>query len=214
MAKKKVTAQENSTIALDTLKLNGQNPRKISASAFAKLCESVKRDPQFMELRPIITDENNTILGGNQRYRACLELGKKKVPACWVRVATGLTPEQRKRFVLVDNAPEGMAGEWDTDILQADWKLPELEELGFDSLVDALNGLEPDNPHEEWKGMPEFEQDDLMPWGSVKVNFANETDMKSFAKLVGQAITEKTKSIWHPEAEKAQFADKAYVDES
>ena len=126
------------TIKLNTLKPNDRNPRKISDDALAKLCESIQRDPQFMELRPIIVDEDNVILGGNQRYAACLKLGKKEVPASWVKTASGLTPEQRKRFVVVDNAPEGMAGEWDIDILAADWELPELGELGFEKLLAEL----------------------------------------------------------------------------
>ena len=35
-----------------------------------KLCDL----PQFMTLRPIVVDGENVILGGNQRYRACLAL--------------------------------------------------------------------------------------------------------------------------------------------
>lgn len=123
------------TIRLDTLKLNDRNPRTIKGAAFERLCESIKRDPQFMALRPIVVDEANVILGGNQRYRACQHLGMTEVPAAWVKVAADLTPEQRKRFVVVDNAPEGIAGEWDEDILAADWELPELEEMGFEKLI-------------------------------------------------------------------------------
>ena len=33
---------------------------------------------------------------------------------------------------MVDNAPKGMAGEWDIDLLANEWDIPELEELGFD----------------------------------------------------------------------------------
>jgi len=129
------------TVKLSTLKFNKRNPRKIELDALTKLCESIKRDPQFMELRPIVIDENRMILGGNQRFRACQRLGMKAVPASWVRIATGLTAEQRKRFILVDNAPEGMAGEWDLEILTTEWQMPELGDLGFDSdyLLAELN---------------------------------------------------------------------------
>jgi ParB family chromosome partitioning protein len=57
-----------------------------------------------------------------------------------------LTAEQRKRFVVVDNAPEGMAGEWDFEILEGDWDLPELGELGFDKLVEELGAEEVEAP--------------------------------------------------------------------
>lgn len=60
----------------------------------------------------------------------------KTVPSAWVRTAIGLTEEQRRRFVLVDNAPDGMAGEWDLKILAAEWQMPELGDLGFD--LDAV----------------------------------------------------------------------------
>jgi hypothetical protein len=134
------------TIKLNTLKPNDRNPRKISDAALAKLCESIQRDPQFMELRPIVVDEDNVILGGNQRYAACRKLGKAEVPASWVKVAAGLTAEQRKRFVVVDNAPEGMAGEWDLDLLKIDWELPELGDLGFEKLLAELTADIPSDP--------------------------------------------------------------------
>jgi len=97
-------------IRLDSIKENKRNPRKISDLAMEKLCESIKRDPEFMVLRPIVIDKDNVILGGNQRYKACLKIGKTEVPDNWVVKAENLTPEQKKRFILVDNAPEGMAG--------------------------------------------------------------------------------------------------------
>jgi hypothetical protein len=49
-----------------------------------------------------------------------------------VRRADDLTDEQRRRFVIVDNGPEGMSGEWDLELLGADWGDVELEELGLD----------------------------------------------------------------------------------
>jgi hypothetical protein len=126
---------KDKTIKLLTLKLSDRNPRTIKGEAFERLCESIKRDPEFMVLRPIVVDEENVILGGNQRYRACRHLGMAEVPAEWIKVANGLTPEQRKRFVVVDNAPDGMAGEWDEDLLAACYDLAELKDLGFDKLL-------------------------------------------------------------------------------
>lgn len=121
---------------LADIKPNTKNPRRISASALEKLKESIQRDPEFMALRPIVVDTDGMILGGNQRYRAIKELGMKDVPKGWIVKAENLTPEQRKRFILVDNAPEGMAGDWDWDVLQQDWEVPELEELGFEVVSD------------------------------------------------------------------------------
>jgi site-specific DNA-methyltransferase (adenine-specific) len=136
------------TIKLSTLKPNGRNPRKIKSDALKKLCESIERDPQFMELRPIVIGEDCMILGGNQRFRACQQLGMKEVPVSWVKTAIGLTDEQRRRFILVDNAPEGMAGEWDLEILTTEWRMPELGDFGFD-LDSILADLNVDLPTNE-----------------------------------------------------------------
>lgn len=39
----------------------------------------------MLELRPIIVDENNIIVGGNQRYRALLDLNYKEIEDAWVK---------------------------------------------------------------------------------------------------------------------------------
>ena len=84
-----------------------------------------------MILRPIVTDADGSVLGGNQRLKAIQKLGMKEIPDSWVVQAADLTEEQKRRFVLVDNSPEGMAGGWDFDILMEDFDMPELGELGF-----------------------------------------------------------------------------------
>ena len=126
-------------VSLDALKFQPNNPRKITEEALSKLANSIQRDPQFMVLRPIVVDKNNIVIGGNQRLAACRKLGMNEAPDEWVRFAEDLTEEQIKRFILVDNAPSGMAGDWDFDLLSTQWGLDELEELGFDlSKFDSL----------------------------------------------------------------------------
>ena len=120
-------------IEINTLTPHPDNPRKITDAQMDKLKESIRRDPEFMVLRPMVIDEDGTVLGGNQRLRAITELGMQEVPDSWVVKAGDLTDEQKRRFILVDNAPGGMAGEWDVDLLANEWELPELEELGFDA---------------------------------------------------------------------------------
>jgi hypothetical protein len=66
---------------------------------------------------------------------------------------------------------------------------------------------------QEWKNMPEFDQQDLTPLTSVIVHFATSADLKAFAELVDQRITLNTQSIWYPEAEIGRFADKRYADD-
>jgi hypothetical protein len=142
------------TIDLSTLTPNPRNPRTISVDAFEKLCASIERDPAFLEFRPIVVDSDGVVLGGNMQLAALKHLGRTEIPASWVKVAEGLTDEQRRRFVLVDNAPEGMSGEWDDDILSADWDLPELGELGFE-FPELTGDGEPDSATGDGEGSGE-----------------------------------------------------------
>lgn len=147
------------TMKTSKLKFKDNNPRKISQEALNKLSESIRRDPEFMALRPMIVDDDGTVIGGNQRLRAIHLLGMDEVPDSWVVRATDLTDEQKRRFVLVDNAPQGMAGDWDIDLLANEWDVPELEELGFDlaelGVVDGLDDMPalPDGDKEPFQQM-------------------------------------------------------------
>jgi hypothetical protein len=59
-----------------------------------------------------------------------------------------------------------------------------------------------DNPEDEWVGMPEFDLSNAQePHQSIKIHFKCEDDVKAFAKLIGQNITDKTKYLWFPKRE-------------
>jgi hypothetical protein len=113
-------------LKINELKPNESNPRIIKEAKFKKLVKSIKDFPEMLELRPIILDENNVILGGNMRYRACVQAGLKEVP---VKIAKGLTEEQKEEFIVKDNVG---FGEWDWDILSNEWNNEKLGEWGMD----------------------------------------------------------------------------------
>lgn len=50
----------------------------------------------------------------------------------------------------------------------------------------------------EWTGMPEFVQEKKEPFSKIIIRFETEDDLNDFATLIGQKLTPKTKSIWHP----------------
>jgi hypothetical protein len=50
----------------------------------------------------------------------------------------------------------------------------------------------------EWKDMPEFVQDQKKAYAQIIFRFSNEEDLQSFATLIGQKLTNKTKSAWFP----------------
>jgi hypothetical protein len=111
---------------INLIKPNPNNPRIIKDDKFKKLVQSIKDFPQMLELRPIVIDENNIVLGGNMRLKACQELGLKDIPTIY---AKDLTEEQKKEFIIKDNVG---FGEWNWDDLANDWDEELLVEWGLD----------------------------------------------------------------------------------
>lgn len=65
---------------------------------------------------------------------------------------------------------------------------------------------------QEWKGMPEFNQQDLAPYRTLNVHFASRADEETFATLIGQRLPPITsaKGVWFPKPDVAHFVDKRY----
>lgn len=58
------------TITLKAIRENEDNPRCITEENLDKLVNSILIFPKMLELRPIVVDEHNLILGGNMRHKA------------------------------------------------------------------------------------------------------------------------------------------------
>ena len=117
-------------VKISEVKTNPKNPRLIKDDKFRKLVKSIQEFPQMLELRPIVVDENNIVLGGNMRLKACKEAGMKEV---FIVRAEGLTELQKDEFIVKDNVG---FGEWDWDILANEWDTDKLDEWGLDLPVD------------------------------------------------------------------------------
>ena len=111
---------------INEIKPNPSNPRIIKDEKFKKLVKSIQDFSQMLELRPIVIDENNIVLGGNMRLKACIEAGLKDVP---VKQAKDLTQQQKNEFIIKDNVG---FGEWDWDDLANNWNDEEVIEWGLD----------------------------------------------------------------------------------
>lgn len=110
------------TVGINDLKETEHNPRQITKKEFEKLKKSLQEDPEFLEAREIVVDENLTILGGHQRIKALKDMGKKEVE---VKQVIGWSKEKKRRFVIKDNIQNG---EWDMDELANHWDDLPLEE--------------------------------------------------------------------------------------
>lgn len=111
------------------LKKNPNNPRQIKGEKLELLKKSVGSFQKMMSLRPIIIDENNVVLGGNMRLAAIKALGLKEIPDDWVKRADDLTEDEKREFVIKDNAG---FGEWDWDTLSNEWDDLPLADWGVD----------------------------------------------------------------------------------
>ena len=135
-------------VKLSALKLNDRNPRLIKDFKFQQLVKSILTFPKMLELREIVTDETMMVLGGNMRLRALQHIAKmteqelrqqlksydrEELTDYWmtwhdcpmesVKIARGLTDEQKQEFIAKDNVAYG---EWDWDMLANEWDTDKL----------------------------------------------------------------------------------------
>ncbi len=65
----------------------------------------------------------------------------------------------------------------------------------------------------EWEGMPEFANEDLDAFRRIVMKFDRDEDVKRFAELLGQQVSDLTKTLWYP-YKPINKTDKHYTDES
>jgi DNA modification methylase len=163
------------------IKPNPNNPRLIKDHKFKQLVKSIQDFPQMLELRPIVIDENNMVLGGNMRLKACIEAGMNDVP---VIHANNLSEEKKKEFIVKDNVGYG---EWDWDDLANNWDAQELTDWGLDIPNFDVNNLEAE---EDDFAVPDggTETDivlgDLFEIGEHRLLCGDSTDSDQVAKLM------------------------------
>ena len=107
-----------------------KNPRIIKDEKFKKLVKSIEENPEMTSLREILVYPHNgkyVAIGGNMRLKAMKELGYKEAPCKIIPEETTL--EQLKAYTIKDNSG---FGEWDFDMLTADWDLQLLEDCAID----------------------------------------------------------------------------------
>jgi hypothetical protein len=80
-----------------------------------------------------------TVLGGNMRLLALKKSGAKE---CTAKIVTGLTPEQKREFIIKDNSA---FGEWDMDLLSSSWSDLPLVDWGVDLPEDWLKEIPEEN---------------------------------------------------------------------
>jgi hypothetical protein len=195
-------------IKINKIKTNPKNPRVIKDYKFHKLVNSIKQFPQMLKIRPIIIDENNIILGGNMRYKACIEAGLNEI---YIYKENHLTEKQKQEFIVKDNVN---FGDWDWDILGNEWKTTELDEWGLDVWQNSDDNIEMVNKGDEfseWVGMPEFEASEKAI--RLVITFETEEAREKYAKKNNMQFSIKSKSAWstsYPFKEKKDLKNLKY----
>ena len=122
------------TVALNSLVPYERNPRLITKKAFNKLKESLQT---FGYHQRIIVQPDLKVIGGHQRIRALEELGVQDVTV--LIPSRELSIEEFKKILIADNLP---FGEFDFDILSADYTREELQDIGMpDFMLDRMKRL-------------------------------------------------------------------------
>jgi ParB-like chromosome segregation protein Spo0J len=106
------------------VKPNPENPRIIKDEDFKKLVKSLKDFPEMADVRPIVINQDNIILGGNMRFRAMKEAGWKECPV----IQVDWSDDKQREFIIKDNLSHG---EWEWDALGNNWDAEELKEWGM-----------------------------------------------------------------------------------
>ncbi len=129
---------------LSKIKPNPNNPRSINEDKFEKLVKSIREFPEMLNLRPIVTNEDMIVLGGNMRLKACKEVGLKDVPHLIFtqdmsdkmnkKNETSKTYEEHcSEFIIKDNAS---FGSWDFVELDDNWSHLPIEDWGIDKPIE------------------------------------------------------------------------------
>jgi hypothetical protein len=111
------------------LRKHPNNPRIIKDNQYHTLKASIEANPELLEARPVILSDRTgklTIIGGNQRFQVVKDLGWLTIPGV---LFPDLTEEKERELMIRDNVSNG---EWDFQILAADWDSVQLQEWGLD----------------------------------------------------------------------------------
>lgn len=171
---------------ITSLKANPNNPRVIKDDKFEKLVKSIQEFPKMMELRPMVINADNIVLGGNMRLKALKELKYKEVPDSWVKRAEDLTEDEQRRFIIADNVG---FGEHDWEMLANEWDVDELSEWGldipdFEIEPEVLEAEEDDFDVPEGGIETDIVLGDLFEIGEHRLLCGDSTDSDSVAKLM------------------------------
>ena len=207
---------EYKIIPVNAIKPDDNNPRTHLPSQIEQIQNSIK---EFGFTNPLLVDESMNLIAGHGRLLAAKASEMSNVPVIIVR---GLNAKQKRMLLIADNQL-ALNAQWDIQILLAElgkFSVEDVAIVGFDdaqiaAMMAQIQQIGEVNAADAWGGMPEFNQGDVSAFRSLLIHFKDQEAVDAFTKLIGQEITDKTKFVWYPEAERVTTKDKLYTsDES
>lgn len=209
------------TVKLSELKPWANNPRYSTKAQAQRILDSIAK---FGQAKPVNIGPRNEVYDGHQRLSALLTMYGGDYEVVAFKFSRELTEAERRQFTVYINSTA--VGSMDWNAIANGWEKPEtLSEWGLDDETlrgwrtdaSALSALvdserEPTDVEAEWEGMPEL-GGGAGALKSILVHFESEQDLQAFSELVGQEITENTKSIWYPKKERRDLKDVRFVQE-
>lgn len=180
------------------LKTDFGNPRKITSKKLAELKESIET---FGDFGIFLIDEEDNVIGGNQRLKAVIDLYGEDVEIDCKRLI-GYSRSELRSINIKDNTH---AGEWDLEML-ADWTADLNVDLGVKD--DVLKGNAKDRKINEME-LVAYEKYDY-----VIIACRSELDYDLLTAKLGikdakVPITEKRKikarAVWYDQVEERLF---------
>lgn len=160
----------------------GNNPRH-NDDAVDAVAKSIS---EFGFKVPVIISENNVIIAGHTRLKACKKLGIEEVPCV---IADDLTEDQIKAFRLADNKTSELAT-WDLDKLTKELEFIEMDmtQFGFADLEIELEREVLEDNFDETEPLnetPYAKRGDIFILGKHRVMCGDSTIENDVKKLVG-----------------------------
>ena len=165
---------------------NPKNPRKWKHDSEIKnLAESIRKNPDFFEARPILLSDRTGILmiiGGERRWEAARHLGLTQAPSYLFH---NLTEEREDEIMNRDNVHSGV---WDEAKLQS-WNKEQLQSWGVDGVKwpKQEQKIKEDNFNPDKKIKQICKPGDLWQLGKHRLMCGDSTKIEDVQKLTGGA---------------------------
>ena len=170
-----------------SLRAWGRNPRRITPARLLSLQKALEAAPEMLRARPLIALPDGTVIAGNQRLAAAVELGWETIPT----VYADLDEARATEWAIRDNRPYGEDIEDDLSVL-----LRELEEMGRDLELTGFDSADLDRLLRETRGpvdpdeapplpaVPRAKAGEVYELGSHRLMCGDATDADQVAELL------------------------------